>query len=135
LIAAVTLLLVLPASAGAATRDAPTASTSGEEQVTYLTGGKLKPRKRLRYRVVCAASCALTVSSKLNLKGPNLGPITSTGTIAAGQVAEAVIRVNKGARSAIKANRRAAKLVTTVTATNTTTGEVDVDRRTYRFKR
>jgi hypothetical protein len=131
-IAAVVTLLVAAAPAGAGSE---TARASGEELVTYLTGGKLKPRKQLRYQFVCAVGCSVTVSSKLKLKGPDLGPVVSSGALLAGQAGEAVIELNKGARSAIKAAVKKAKLVTQVTATNVGTGEVDVDSRTYRFKR
>ena len=127
---AAVLIAAAPAGAGS-----PTASASGEELLTYLTGGKFKAGKRIAYQVVCAANCTLTAESKLKMKGPDVGPIRSTGTFAAGQVAEAFIKPNKAARGAIKAKIGAAKLVTKVTATNTATGEVDVDSRIYKFKR
>ncbi len=131
-LAAVAALLIAAAPAGAGS---PTASASGEELLTYLTGGRLKAGKRIAYQVVCAANCTLSAQTKLKVKGPDIGPITSTATFPAGQVAEAFIKPNQAARSAIKAHIGAARLVTQVTATNTATGEIDVDNRTYRFKK
>lgn len=127
--AAALLLWAAPAGAGS-----PKAKASGEELITYLTKGKLKPGKRIAYDVVCAADCSLTATSTLVLKGPNLGPVAASGQFPAGQVAESFLKPNKAARSAIKRNTRSAKLRTAVTATNLLTGETDTDRRTFRFK-
>ena len=130
--AAMAALMVAATPAGAGS---PEAGASADHLLTYLTGGKLKPGKRIAYQVVCSANCTLTASTKLKLKGPDIGPISSTATFNANVVAEAFIKPNKAARNAIKANIGAAKLVTEVTATDLTTGEIDVDNRTYRFKR
>lgn len=127
--AAALLLWAAPAGAGS-----PKAKASGEELITYLTKGKLKPGKRIAYDVVCAADCSLTATSTLVLKGPNLGPVAASGQFPAGQVAESFLKPNRAARSAIKRNTRSAKLRTAVTATNLLTGETDTDRRTFRFK-
>lgn len=127
--AAALLLWAAPAGAGS-----PKAKASGEELITYLTKGKLKPGKRIAYDVVCAADCSLTATSTLVLKGPNLGPVAASGQFPAGQVAESFLKPNKAARSAIKRNTGSAKLRTAVTATNLLTGETDTDRRTFRFK-
>jgi hypothetical protein len=102
--------------------------------LAYLTVGKLKPGKRITYKVVCSADCQLTASSTVILKGPDLGPVTSSGQFGANQVAEVFLKPNKPARRAIKANLGASKLKTKVRATNPTTGEVDTDTRTFRFK-
>jgi hypothetical protein len=128
--AAALLLWAAPAGAGS-----PKAKASGEELITYLTKGKLKPGKRIAYQVVCAADCELSATSTLVLKGPNLGPVTAEGQFPAGQVAESFLKPNKPARSAIKSHLGSSKLRTSVTATNVLTGETDTDRRTFRFKR
>lgn len=124
--------LVGPAAAGAGA--GPTARKSGEELVRYITKGKLKASKRIEYRVVCGADCALTATSTLVLKGPNLGPVSSSGQFTGGQAARVFLKPNKAARAAIKASGNSAKLRTTVRATDLVTGEVDTDTRTYRFK-
>ena len=130
--AATAALLLTAAPAGAGSTNA---TASGEELLTYLTGGKLKPSKRFAYQVICAADCSLSATAKVKVKGGSLGPIVSTAVFPANQVAEAFIKPNKNLRNAIKANIRTARLITKVTATNLATGEVDVDTRTYRFKR
>ncbi|CAN5566490.1 hypothetical protein BH20ACT15_BH20ACT15_16340 [soil metagenome] len=45
-----------------------------------------------------------------------------------------ILKPNGPLRKAIKANKGKAKLRTKIVATNVATGEVDVDRRTYKFK-
>jgi hypothetical protein len=122
------------ASAAPVGAGAPTATSAGEELVVYLTQGKLKPSKRISYRAACSADCQLSVSTTLVLKGPNLGPASDVGLFAAGQIAEPFLKPNKTARGLIKANLGASKLRTSITATNTLTGEVDRDRRTFKFK-
>ena len=129
-LAATVLATAAPAGAGS-----PSASAAAEDLVSYLTKGKLKPSKRIAYRVVCNADCQITATSTLVLPGPNLGPVSVTGAFAAGQIAEAFLKPNKPARAAIKANIGSSKLRTKVTATNTATGETDTDSRTFKFKR
>jgi hypothetical protein len=139
-VAAASLALAAPVTAGAPTAGitpagtVPVAGKSAETLVAYLTVGKLKPGRRIAYRVVCNADCQLTATSTLVLKGPNLGPISSTGSFPAGVVAEAFLKPNKPARAAIKRNIGASKLRTSVTATAVATGETDTDKRTFRFK-
>ena len=110
-------------------------ASAGEDLLTYLTKGKLKPSKRIAFQVVCNADCQLTATSTLVLKGPNLPPVSVTDVFPAGLIAEAFLKPNKPARQAIKDDIGAAKLKTSVTATNTATGETDTDRRTYKFKK
>ena len=124
------LVVAAPAAA-----DAPKAHASAETLVSYLTKGKLKPGKRIAYRVVCSADCQLTVTSELVLKDPNLGPVSSTGAFAAGQVAEAFLKLNGPAQDSIKDHIGSSKLRTSVTATSTVDGSTDTDNRTFKFKR
>jgi hypothetical protein len=121
-VAAASLALAAPASAG-------------EDLVTYLTTGKLKPSKRIAFQVVCNANCQLTVTSTLVLKGPDLPPVSSSRVFAAGEIAEAFLKPNKPARNAIKEHIGISKLRTSVTATETATGVTDTDNRTYKFKK
>ena len=128
-------LLVPAASAGAG----PAANKSGEELVVYQTTGKLELGKRLTYLIACGAPagqfCQLEVTNELKLKGPDLGPLTSSGVFPGGQVVEVFIELNKGARLAAKRKIGAAKVASTLTATNLTTGEIDVDEQTFRLKK
>ena len=120
-IAAGSLALAAPASAG-------------EDLVSYLTKGKLKPGKRIAYRAVCNADCQLTVTSTLVLKGPDLGPVSSTNTFNAGTIAEAFLKPNKPARQAIKDHIGVSRLRTEITATSLADGTTDTDSRTFKFK-
>jgi hypothetical protein len=110
-------------------------ASAGEELLTYLTKGKIKVSKRIDFQVVCSADCQVTATSTIVLPGPNLGPISVTGAFPAGTIAEPFLKPNKPARNAIADNIKKSKLRTSVTATNTATGETDTDKRTFRFKR
>jgi hypothetical protein len=126
--------VVVSIAALAASLTAAPAVAETDTLLSYLTVGKLKPGKRITYQVVCSADCQLTASSTLVLKGPNLGPVTSSGQFGANQIAEVFLKPNKPARSAIKANIGASKLRTKVVAVNLTTGETDTDTRVFKFK-
>lgn len=141
---AAALGLAIPAGAGAGS-DAQAggemkivgqlgAKTAGEELVTYVTSGKLKVTKVIRYRVVCAADCNITTVSRLKLKGPDLPPVRLAGAFPAGSIIEVSLKPNGPALKALKANVGAAKMVTKATATNVATGEVDSDARNFKFK-
>jgi hypothetical protein len=133
IVASTTAALLLAAPAGAGSPKAHASDT--ETLISYLTKGKLKPGKRISYKFVCSADCNLSATSTLVLKGPDLPPVTSSGSFPAGQVVAAFLKPNKPARSAIKAKIGAAKLRTKIRATNISTGETDTDRRTFKFKR
>jgi len=134
--AALIVALLVPASQAGA---GPAANASGEELISYLTGGKLKVKKKIKYLILCGApagqSCQVEVSNKLKLKGPDVGPISSSAPFPGGQAIEVFIRLNKGARRAARAKIGAAKVVSEITATNLTTGEADTDRETFRLKK
>lgn len=120
--AAASLALAAPASAG-------------EDLVSYLTKGKLKPSKRIAYQVVCSANCQLTVTSTLRVKGPDPAPVSGTDVFDAGEIAEGFVRPNKPLRKTIRDSIGATRLHTEVSATNLATGETDTDKRTYKFKK
>lgn len=123
------LVPALPASAE------PQAGAAAEDLVRYLTKGKLKPSKRIAYRFVCSQDCSVTATNTLKLKGGKLGPTSTSGAFEAGVIIEAFVKPNKAARNAIKDDIGVAKLVTSVSASSTLTGETDTDKRTYKFKR
>lgn len=130
------LALLVPATTAGA---GPAANKSGEELVSYLDTGKLELGKRITYLIACGApagqSCQISVSNELKLKGPDLGPISSEAPFPGGTTVEVFIELNKGARIAAKRKISAAKVVSTITATNLTTGEIDVDEQTFRLKK
>ena len=72
-----------PALAGAG--DGPAAGKSADTLLRYITKGKLKPDKRIEYRIVCSLDCSVSASSTLVLKGPNLSA-TSAGAFPAGEL-------------------------------------------------
>ena len=110
-------------------------ASAGEDLVSYLTKGKLKVKREVKYRFVCSADCQVTVTSKLAIKGPDIAPLTNTGQFAAGSPVVALVEMNKPLRSSIKDHIGASKLRTEVSATNIATGETDTDRRAFRFKK
>jgi hypothetical protein len=134
-LAAAGALLIPATPAGAGD---PTARTSGEELVSFITTGKLKVKSPLKYQLVCGApspaNCAITVEAEIVLKGPNL-TVSNSGVLVSGQIGIHEISINKGVRNAIKDNLKSSKLRATVDATNTLTGEVDSDTSTFKFKR
>lgn len=130
-IATVALLAPLGSTAGAD----PQAQKSGEEIVRYVTKGKLKVAKNVKYRFVCGVTCNVKVDATVVLPGPNFRSPPIRGTnFPAGVVLEDILKPNGPLLKAIKANKRKAKLRTKVTATDVATGQVDVDKRTYRFR-
>ena len=76
------------ANVGLAQAGSPTATKSGEELVSYVTKGKLDVAKRISYNVFCAADCKLTLSTELELKGPDPAPVKEAGQFPAGLVVE-----------------------------------------------
>jgi hypothetical protein len=132
LTAASLLAAAAPAGAGAGE---PGAQSSAEPLVRYLTKGKLKVRKVIRYRMVCSEDCQVTVRSVIKVKGPDPSPLVSTASFPAGTVFEATVEPNKPLRNAMKANLGKTKLKSTVNAVSTLDGETDTDRRTYKFKK
>jgi hypothetical protein len=114
----------------------PAASASAQTAiVSYVTTGKLKVAKRIQYNIVCSVQCQVTASSTLKLKGPDLPPAVVPGTLAANAVASPFIVLNKPALHALKSNVGKARLVTTITATDTATGASQTISRTFRFRR
>jgi len=143
--AAVAAALLAPVgasgSAGLAPAGAvgPTATASGEELVTYQTFGKLRLDKRVTYLIQCGAPagqfCNFDVTNTIVLNGPNVTLHTAGSGFTSGQLVEVFIELNKGARNAIKASGKKAKIRSEVIATNANTGEVDRETATFKFKR
>ena len=133
--AAIAALLIAAVPAGAGS---PTATASGEELVSFLTTGKLKVKNPLSFSFVCGApapaNCLVQVEAVIKVPGPN-PKLSSAGSLLPGQVGIFEISVNKGARELIKDNLKKSKLQASVTATNSLTGEVDVDEQSFKFKK
>jgi hypothetical protein len=131
-----------------ADRAAPLAGAADEDLVRYLPPLRLKigakcPKgsgvagrhRCLIYYGTCTADCKVTVRSVVVLPGPNLPPLTSSGSFDADQVFQAYLVLNRAALSAIRENRRQSRLRSRIQATDLVTAETDVDRRAFRFKR
>jgi hypothetical protein len=125
--------LAMPASSAMASR--ATASVIGETLVAYSGPAKVKAAKRISFPVICAVTCNLSADMTLALPGPNLGPVTVQGSLQAGQAGEPFIKPNGPALQDLKANLGRSKLITSITATDVTTGETDTDTRTFKFSR
>jgi hypothetical protein len=127
------LILATPAGAGG-----PTAHSSGEELISFLTTGKIKAKSPLKYEFICGApapaNCAVNVRAEIVIKGPNVN-VTNSGVLVAGQIGIHEIEISGGLKRAIRDKIKSSKLRATVTANNTTTGEVDEDTATFKFKR
>ncbi len=128
-----TAAIVAALSAGLLATAAPV--SANEDLVSYLTEGKRKVAKKVRYQFVCSADCQVTVSSTIKLKGPDVPPLVDTAQFQAGVPIAHSLTLNKSLREAITDHIGASKLVSEVRATNTATGESDTDRRTFRFKK
>ena len=128
--AAAIALLAPAAQAGAG----PAANASGEEQLQYLTTGKLKVSSQINIQYICAANCSVTSTIEFVIPGPNFSPPPLSGSFAGGTVIQEELTPNKSLRSFIKKNKKKSKLRSEVTATNLLTGEIDTDSQTFKFK-
>jgi hypothetical protein len=129
-------LLVPVSSAGAG----PAANRSGEELVSYLETGKLEANRTITFDLLCGApagqACQITVRTKLTIKGiGSVGPLESSLPFAGGQGGTYTLKVSKRDKGIIRQNVKRSRLITEVTATNLTTGEIDVDEQTFRLKK
>ncbi len=96
---------------------------------------KPRPARCLIYRGMCTADCRVTVRTTLVLPGPNVEAGRISGDFDANVIFEAYMSLNAPARAALKQNRAKARLRTRIAAVDRTTGDTDVDRRTFRIKR
>jgi hypothetical protein len=132
--AAVAALLTAAAPAGAG----PNATASGEELVTFLTTGKLKVKNPISYQFICGATapagCIVDIEAVFVVKGPNV-TVNSAGILSAQQIGIHEISTGKSFRRYLKDHLKSSKLRSTITATNTVTGEVDTDEQTFKFKK
>jgi hypothetical protein len=123
-------VLLVPASSVAG---APVATKSGA-LINYTTTGKLKVAKSITIPVVCSANCQ--VNSTLTVKGPGF-KITNTvaGPLTAGVPGGHVIKPNGPLLKSMKAETGKFRLVSHMTATDTTTGATDSISHSFRLKK
>ena len=128
---AILAALLLPATTASA--GGPTAVKSGA-LVNYTTTGKVRIAKKLFVPFVCSANCS--VVSNLTLKGPGVKlPDTQSATLNAGVVAAHFLQPNGPLTRALKAAPGRFKLVSSITATDVTTGATDAISNVFRLKR
>jgi len=122
--------LLLPATTASA---GPTAVKSGA-LINYTSTGKVRIAKKLFVPFVCTANCS--VVSHLVLKGPGVKlPDTQTATLNANVVAAHFLQPNGPLTKALKAAPGRFKLVSSITATDVTTGATDAISNVFKLKR
>ena len=131
---------VLPATVNAGAGLAPTgkhqagASIEVESLVSYVTKGKLKVQRKIRFLGSCTADCSVAVSMTLKIPGPNVIANPQPVNFLAGEIFEGFIELPKAGVAFIKENKGKSKFVTTIRAVNTLTGDTDTDKRNFKFK-
>lgn len=132
---------LLPATASAGAGLTPTGewqavgSADVDSLASYVTKGKIKVQRKVRFLGTCSADCSITVRMTLVVPGPNLIANPPSMTFTAGQIYEGFIDLGAKANVAfLKKNKKKSKLRTKVNAVNTVTGDTDADQRTFKFK-
>jgi hypothetical protein len=132
---AITAVLAVPASSAAG--GGPVATKSGAI-VNYISTAKIKLGKRSGPSFVCSVTCNLT--SNLVLKGPHikLPDSESASNVPAGQALTHFFNFSKfpkPVRQFIAQHVGLYKLVSTVNATDATTGATDTISNVFKLKR
>ena len=154
--ATATMLAGAPASGSVSGGVAPAASSgpvarsADESLVRYLTEGRLPTRMKCppgsgaagRYRCIfflgeCSADCKLVVRMKLVLPDRVVGPVRVSTSLDVDKepAFQSYMLLTRPVLRALRRNWWAARFRTRIRATDIVTGEIDVDRRTFRFKR
>jgi hypothetical protein len=129
IVAAVTAALMLPATAGAG----PTATKSGV-LINYASTGKLKVGKKISILLVCSANC--NVDSTTTVKGPGFrDSFQVSGPLTANIPGGPFFNPNGPLLKQMKAETGKFKIVSSVTATDVTTGAVETISRAFKLKR
>lgn len=130
-LAAITAALLLPASDAVA--KAPVAHKSGA-LINYVTTAKLKVQKRINIFAVCAANCAVDTTTTIKGHGyKQTFPLN--GALQAGVPGGPFFKPNGPLLSAMKAHPGAFKIISSMTATDPTTGATDTIAHTFKLKR
>lgn len=128
MVVAAVCALALLLSAGVSSAQAPL--------VSYLTSGKIKVSKTMRYQFVCSVNCSVVETTTLKLGSQRVPTVAGPATFAAGAPIEAqfIIKSNRGV-SAVRHDAKKAKLISSVTATDVTTGAQQTINRTFKLKK
>jgi hypothetical protein len=131
---ALTAALAIGALAGPSASAQPTAGKSAEDLVRFLTKGKLKVKNKISYLFQCARDCDVTVTLRLVVPGVKAPPDVASGSFTAGIPIKDGFKPSGPLQKAIREGGGKSKLKSTIVANIPTTGENDVDRRTFKFK-
>jgi hypothetical protein len=113
---------------------APSEAPAAAPWVKIQTPAKMKPAKKLRYRIYCREACKLNVTTKLKWPGrPNLVS-TIPGTFNAGESRANILTLNNPARNTLKANWRRTILQVIIRARNLETGDKVTIKKSVAFK-
>jgi len=113
--------------------DGPIAHKAGAV-VNYATQGKIKVARRMGVSFVCSVACSVT--STLTIKGPISASNTQTATdVPAGQLLTHYVNLTKRGIRLMRSNPSKFRFVSTVTATDPTTGAVDTISHSFKVKR
>lgn len=113
----------------------PTAGKSAEDLVAFLTKGKLKVDKNISYLFQCARNCNVSVTLKLVVPRVQAPADTASGSFQAAIPIRDGFKPSGPLQKAIRDGGKKSKLKSTIVATDPTTGETDVDKRTFKFKK
>jgi hypothetical protein len=130
-VAAVACALLLPATSAVA-KD-PVATKSGA-LINYVTTGKLKVSKKILVAVVCSVNCNVNTTTTIKAKGYHQ-TFQLSGALQAGVVGGPFFKPNGSLLKVMKAQPGAFKIVSSITATDPTTGASDAIAHTFKLKR
>jgi hypothetical protein len=128
---AVTAALLLPASSAVA-KD-PVATKSGA-LINYVSIAKLKISKKILVGVVCSVNCNVDTTTTIKAHGFRQS-FKLSGALQAGVVGGPFFKPNGPLLTAMKAKPGAFKIVSSMTATDLTTGATDAIAHNFKLKR
>lgn len=128
------LVAVISATMLAGLFATPSEAPAANTWVKIQTPKKMKPAKKLRYRIYCKQACKLSVTTKL--KWPNRPNLVTTikGTFNAGESRANILTLNNPARNTLKRNWRRTVMQVIVRARSLDTGAKRTVKKSVRFK-
>lgn len=129
---AVLACLALPVSSASA-GGGPVATKSGT-LIHYASGYSLKISKRIEILVVCTANCNVDATS--TVKGPGFNKtVHVSGSLNANVAGGPFFQPNSALLKSMKAKPGKFRIISSVTATDATTGATDAVSATFTLKR
>lgn len=111
----------------------PVATKSGT-LISYVSTSPLKVSKKIEIVVVCTANCNVNATS--TIKGPGYKQtVPVSGGLVANQPGGPFFQPNSALLKSMKATPGRFKIVSSVTATNATTGATDAISAVFKLKR